>query len=144
MGSRNPSIRTVTTLYFDGRYWCALVERHGDGAASRARYIFGAEPSNPEILRFTDSILPFLRFYDCGEGEPDRKIDRTASPKRRQREAAKALRNSPPGTSLQRLNEAREAEWRRGAAARRQERERSGREEWERRRRKRKQARKGK
>lgn len=41
---------TITTIYFDGQFWCALIERCEDGKTYAGRHVFGAEPSNPEIL----------------------------------------------------------------------------------------------
>lgn len=43
---------TVTTIYFDGQFWCALIERCEDGKTYAGRYVFGSEPSNPEILNW--------------------------------------------------------------------------------------------
>ena len=41
---------TITTIYFDGQFWRALIERCEDGKTYAGRHVFGAEPSNPEIL----------------------------------------------------------------------------------------------
>ena len=43
---------TVTTIYFDGQFWCALVEQCRDGKSYAGRFVFGAEPSNPEIIHW--------------------------------------------------------------------------------------------
>lgn len=43
---------TITTIYFDGQFWCALIERCKDGKTYAGRHVFGAEPSNPEILNW--------------------------------------------------------------------------------------------
>lgn len=43
---------TITTIYFDGQFWCALIERCEDGKTYAGRHVFGAEPSNPEILNW--------------------------------------------------------------------------------------------
>ena len=43
---------TVTTVYFDGQFWCALIERCVNGKNFAGRYVFGAEPSNPELLNW--------------------------------------------------------------------------------------------
>jgi hypothetical protein len=40
----------VTTIYFDGRFWSALIEKNEIGRFYAGRYIFGAEPSNPRLL----------------------------------------------------------------------------------------------
>ena len=43
---------TVTTIYFDGQFWCALIEQCRDGKNYAGRFVFGAEPSNPQILNW--------------------------------------------------------------------------------------------
>lgn len=43
---------TVTTIYFDGQFWCALIERCEGGRTYAGRHVFGSEPSNPEILNW--------------------------------------------------------------------------------------------
>ena len=43
---------TVTTIYFDGQFWCALIEQCRDGKNYAGRFVFGAEPSDPEILHW--------------------------------------------------------------------------------------------
>ncbi len=41
---------TITTIYFDGQFWCALIEQCRNGKNFAGRYVFGAEPTNPQIL----------------------------------------------------------------------------------------------
>ena len=43
---------TVTTIYFDGQFWCALIEQCRDGKNYAGRFVFGAEPSNPQFLNW--------------------------------------------------------------------------------------------
>lgn len=43
---------TITTIYFDGQFWVALIEKCLDGNFFTGRHIFGAEPSNPELLEW--------------------------------------------------------------------------------------------
>ena len=43
---------TITTIYFDGQFWCALIEQNRDGQNYAGRYVFGAEPSNPQLLHW--------------------------------------------------------------------------------------------
>ena len=54
---------TVTTIYFDGQFWCALIEQCRNGKNFAGRFVFGAEPSNPEILNwmiYSFSEVPLL------------------------------------------------------------------------------------
>lgn len=43
---------TITTIYFDGQFWCALIERYSDENKFIGRYIFAEEPKNPRILNW--------------------------------------------------------------------------------------------
>lgn len=42
----------ITTIYFDGQFWAALIKKNADGVCYTGRYVFGSEPSNPEILHW--------------------------------------------------------------------------------------------
>ena len=41
---------TITTVYFDGQFWCALIEQCRNEKNFAGRYVFGAEPTNPQLL----------------------------------------------------------------------------------------------
>lgn len=41
---------TITTIYFDGQFWCALIEQCRKGKNFAGRYVFGSEPTNPQLL----------------------------------------------------------------------------------------------
>jgi len=55
----------ITTIYFDGQFWAALVEKIApDGQVRVGRHVFGSEPDNGEILRFYRDVyddLPLRR-----------------------------------------------------------------------------------
>ncbi len=43
----------VTTVFFDGQFWSALIEKETEnGGVLLGRYVFGPEPSNNELLHF--------------------------------------------------------------------------------------------
>ena len=46
------SVSSTLTVYHDGQFWVGLAERVEDGGYGVARIVFGAEPSDEEILRF--------------------------------------------------------------------------------------------
>lgn len=46
------SVSSTLTVYHDGQFWVGLAEHVEDGRHGVARIVFGAEPSNEEILRF--------------------------------------------------------------------------------------------
>jgi len=55
----------ITTIYFDGQFWAALVEKiSSDGTVRVGRHVFGSEPDNGDILRFYRDVyddLPLRR-----------------------------------------------------------------------------------
>lgn len=40
----------ITTIFFDGQFWIALIEKCCNGKFFSGKFIFGSEPSNPELL----------------------------------------------------------------------------------------------
>ena len=49
------SVSSTLTVYHDGQFWVGLAEHVEDGGYGAARIVFGAEPSDEEILRFVVS-----------------------------------------------------------------------------------------
>lgn len=100
------SVSSTLTLFHDGQFWIGLVEHVEDGKFSVARIVFGTEPSDEEILEFIVTGWENLSFY--GNKEPDKpKIAK--NPKRRMREAARALSKPAMSTKAQQaLSEQRE------------------------------------
>lgn len=92
------SVSSTLTLYHDGQFWVGIIEHSEDGKLGVARIVFGAEPSDAEILRFVMDRWEKLIFYGNGESGSDR-LPR--NPKRRMREAAKALRKPAMSTKAQ-------------------------------------------
>lgn len=114
------------TVYFDGQFWVGVVERIEEGELSAARVVFGAEPSDEEILGFVLEKWGTLRFSPEIETE---RAKEPRNPKRRQREAARAAAKATPSTKAQQaLAEMREqgkaAARKRGAAEKREAAER--------------------
>jgi hypothetical protein len=79
--------RTITSIFFDGQFWVAEIERRSEDGLETARHCFGAEPNNAELLHWVDSELPRLRFHRCG-GAPETPGVEKPSPKRARRLAA--------------------------------------------------------
>lgn len=86
------SVSSTLTVYHDGQFWVGLAEHVEGGRYGVARIVFGAEPSDEEILRFVTSEWEKLSFFG---DEPAR------NPKRRAREAARALKRPAMGTKAQ-------------------------------------------
>jgi hypothetical protein len=79
--------RTVTSIFFDGQFWVAEVERHCDCRVEVARHCFGPEPSNAELLDWVDHEFPRLRFH-VREEQPAQHKTKRPNPKRMRRIAA--------------------------------------------------------
>ncbi len=80
------------TILFDPPYWIGLLEDERDGRLYAARYIFGAEPSDPEVYDFVLHHLPEL-CQQMQVGLPIETRDaKHANPKRVQRDIRRELR----------------------------------------------------
>ena len=92
------SVSSTLTVYHDGQFWVGLAEHVEDGRYGAARIVFGAEPSDEEILRFVVSKWERLAFFG---GNPAEASEPAKNPKRRAREASKALKQPAMGTKVQ-------------------------------------------
>ena len=86
------------TLSHDGQFWVALCEHADERGYGACRHVFGAEPSNQEILRFVCERWHLLTFSAPVDALPK---PLASNSKRRQREAAQELAASPAGTKAQ-------------------------------------------
>lgn len=110
------SVSSTLTVYHDGQFWVGLAEHVEDGRYGAARIVFGAEPSNEEILRFVASKWAKLSFFGH---DPTEESKPAKNPKRRAREASRALKQPAMGTKAQQaLAAQREAMKRESAQAR--------------------------
>lgn len=92
------SVSSTLTVYHDGQFWVGLGERVENGTYSVARIVFGAEPSNEEILQFITSKWAKLSFFG---DEPAEAGKPAKNPKRCVREASRALKQPAMGTKAQ-------------------------------------------
>lgn len=114
------SVSSTLTVYHDGQFWVGLAEHVEDSRYGVARIVFGAEPSDEEIQKFVTSKWEKFSFFG---GEPAEESKPAKNPKRRAREAAKALKQSAMSTKAQQaLAAQREAMKRESAQARSQRR----------------------
>ena len=112
------SASSALTVYHDGQFWVGLAEHVEDGRFSAARIVFGAEPSDEEILQLVVSKWEKLVFFGDGPAETGKFAK---NPKRRKREASKALRQPATSTKAQQaLADQREAMKRESVHARSQ------------------------
>ena len=91
------SVSSTLTVYRDGQFWVGLAEHVEDGRYSIARIVFGAEPSDEEILRFVVGKWAKLSFFGHDSTEASKPAK---NPKRRAREAAKALKQPAMSTRV--------------------------------------------
>lgn len=80
------SVSSTLTVYHDGQFWVGLAEHVEDGRYGVARIVFGAEPSDEEILRFATSKWAELAFFGDEATETSKPAK---NPKRRARERRK-------------------------------------------------------
>ena len=92
------SVSSTLTVFHDGQFWVGLAEHVEDGAYGVARIVFGAEPSDEEILRFVISKWEKLAFFGDAPAEASKPA---RNPKRRAREASRALNQPAMGTKAQ-------------------------------------------
>ena len=77
------------TVFFEAPFWVGVFERQEHNTRSVCRIVFGAEPKDPEILALVNQRFHQLHFSPT---VADRKTSVcTKNPKRRQREARRAL-----------------------------------------------------
>lgn len=86
------------TVYFEDPFWVGVFERVEDDQLSVCRHVFGAEPTNAEVLAFVQQRFRKLAFspavaVDCQMHH--------SNPKRRQRAARKASASRGIGTKAQ-------------------------------------------
>ena len=135
------SVSSTLTVYHDGQFWVGIVEHVEDGRLSACRIVFGAEPSDEEILQLVVRKWESLRFLGEADAAP---LKIAKNPKRRLREAARELSRRPVSTkSQQALSEARESQKIENRARRSQAKREESEERFERRQQKKKQTRKG-
>ena len=114
------SASSTLTVYHDGQFWVGLAKHVEDGRYGVARIVFGTEPSDEEILQFVVGKWEKLAFFG---NDPSEASKPAKDPKRRAREAAKALRQPATGTKAQQaLANQRETMMRESAQARSQRR----------------------
>lgn len=98
---RKSGVSSTLTVYHDGQFWVGVVEHVEDGMLRVARVVFGAEPSNEEV--YTWVLGRYSSLCLSAETEPvGPRVGRLpGNPKRRAREAAKAMRQHGSSTASQ-------------------------------------------
>lgn len=92
------SVSSTLTVYHDGQFWVGMTEHVEDGRYGVARIVFGAEPSDEEILQFVVGKWEKLSFFG---DDPVETSKPAKNPERRAREAAKVLKRPAVSTKAQ-------------------------------------------
>ena len=108
------SVSSTLTVYHDGQFWVGLAARVEDGRYGVARIVFGAEPSNEEILQFITGKWAKLTFFG---DDPTEASKPAKNPKRRAREASRALKQPAMGTKAQQALASQREAMKRGRSA---------------------------
>lgn len=59
--------QVTTTIFFDGQFWIALIEKTADdGTLAVGKHTFGAEPTNTDLLHFTLYEYSSVRLIESG------------------------------------------------------------------------------
>ena len=87
---------TVTTIYFDGQFWCALIERHLQNQCFVGRYVFGAEPSNPRLIEWMLNEFSGIKLFPVNQNElPKIRLKKIAGKKRTDSQILKSIFRRP-------------------------------------------------
>lgn len=86
------SVSSTLTVYHDGQFWVGLAEHVEDGRYGAARIVFGAEPSNEEILRFVVSKWAKLSFFCHGPAEASKPAKNPSDAPARRRKPSSSRR----------------------------------------------------
>ena len=92
------SVSSALTVFHDGQFWVELAEHVEDGRYGVIRIVLGAEPSDEEILQFVTNKWAKLAFFGDDSAEAGKPAK---NPKRRAREASKALKQPAMSTKAQ-------------------------------------------
>ncbi|MEE0448784.1 MAG: YjdF family protein [Collinsella sp.] len=98
---RKSEVSSTLAVYHDGQLWVGVVECVEDGMLSVARVVFGAEPSNEEVYTWVLERWSSLRLSAEAEPVGPRVGRLPGNPKRRAREAAKAMCRHGSSTASQ-------------------------------------------
>lgn len=94
----------VCTIFFEDPFWVGVFERNEKGGYSVARYVFGSEPTDAQLLRFAAAEATHLVFSAHTYSPPENRTG--VNFKRRQRLARKETSQVGIGTLAQRTLQA--------------------------------------
>ncbi|AWB46314.1 DUF2992 domain-containing protein [Paenibacillus sp. CAA11] len=88
------------TVYYENPHWVGIAETREAGKVRAARYVFGSEPSDPEVLEFVLSgqLSALAERMTVEVAAKSSMPERRINPKRLQRLAAEESRSRGAGT----------------------------------------------
>ena len=86
------------SVFFEDPFWVGLYERTENGQLTAARHVFGAEPRDNEVYAWLLEEGHMLRFSPAVEAARPQDVK---NPKRRLREARRAIEGAQAGTRSQ-------------------------------------------
>jgi hypothetical protein len=92
-------MRATFTVYFENPFWVGLLESESEEGFVVAREVFGAEPSNAELLDFMLKGFASMR-RSVPSAAPGPEPAKALNPKRAAREASREM-SRPPSTKAQ-------------------------------------------
>lgn len=98
---RKSEVSSTLRVYHDGQFWVGVVEHVENDMLKVERVMFGAEPSNEEVYTWVLERWSSLRLSAEAEPVGPRVGRLPGNPKRRAREAAKAMRQHGSSTASQ-------------------------------------------
>jgi len=96
------------TIFFENPFWVGLLEREHEGQYEVARYVFGAEPSNAQILDFLLNHYEKFQFNRKVKMDEEIKVSKK-SYKKKLNEAKKQLESGCSKKSLEIIQAERKA-----------------------------------
>lgn len=94
-------VSVTLRVFFEDPFWVGLIERVSEGKMAVCKVTFGAEPKEYEVECFLLENYFKLRFGPALCLSDGIAVERRINPKRAQKEAAKLLKNTEPGTKSQ-------------------------------------------
>lgn len=92
---------TTLSIFFEGPYWVAILEQVTADKLRAARYVFGSEPSDPEVYEFIDQHYADLLTHLSEPIPISEHATKQINPKRQQRLIQKQINESHSSTKAQ-------------------------------------------
>jgi hypothetical protein len=87
------------TVFFESPFWVGIFERTESGKYQAARFVFGAEPTEPQLIQFALTEFLLLRFSD--PVDKAKSHEGVVNYKRRMRDVKKQMMNPVGSTRAQ-------------------------------------------